>query len=471
MAAKISFGTDGWRGILARDFTFDNVELVTRAVADYLHGHGLAGRGIVVGYDNRFLSDHFAAAASDVFASCGIPVYLVGRPTPTPVTAFAIKEYGTGGAVMLTASHNPPEYNGFKFIPEYAGPALPHITQEIEENIRRLQDSPPSLLATGGQPAPRQECDPRPAYFRHVRHLVDLKAVRREALSVVVDPMYGAGIGYLEEILAGEGAEVTAVHNHRDPLFGGGLPEPTAKTLGELRRLVLERGARVGLALDGDADRFGIIDSDGSFVSPNEFLPLLYYHFLEYRGEKGPVARTVATTHLLDRLAEAYGQEVYETPVGFKYIGQHLLEKNCLLGGEESGGLSVRGHIPEKDGILAGLLAAEMVAVHRKSLRELLEEIWSRFGRLYSRRLDIHTSPQEKQQVLARLKEFCPHELAGIKVLRRVDVDGVKLVLANGSWVLVRPSGTEPLFRLYVEAGSEEELQRIQEAAKGALGL
>ena len=245
----------------------------------------------------------------------------------------------------------------------------------------------------------------------------------------------------------------------------------TAKTLGELRRLVLERGAAVGLALDGDADRFGIIDRDGSFIAPNEFLPLLYYHLLEYRGERGPVARTVATTHLLDRLAEAYGQETYETPVGFKYIGQHLLEKGCLLGGEESGGLSVRGHIPEKDGILAGLLAAEMVAARKKSLRELLEELWSRFGRLYSRRLDVHTTPQEKERVLGKLRDFAPRELAGKKVLRRLDVDGVKLLLDGGSWVLVRPSGTEPLFRLYAEAGSEEELRAVQEAAREALGL
>lgn len=467
---KISFGTDGWRGILARDFTFANVELVARAVAEYLRGHGLAAQGVVVGYDTRFLSERFAAAVGEVFASAGVPVYLAGRPTPTPVTAYAIKEYGAGGAVMLTASHNPPEYNGFKFIPEYAGPALPHITREIEERVRRLAGQPGPPPAAKG-PAPRREIDPRPAYFRHVRRLVDLAAVRREGLAVVVDPMYGAGAGYLEEILAGEGATVTAVHNHRDPLFGGSLPEPTAATLGELRRLVLERGAAVGLALDGDADRFGIIDRDGSFITPNEFLPLLYYHLLEHRGERGPVARTVATTHLLDRLAEAYGQEAYETPVGFKYIGQHLREKGCLLGGEESGGLSVRGHIPEKDGILACLLAAEMVAARRKTLRELLGELWSRFGRYYSRRLDVHTAPEEKERVLKTLRDFAPRELAGKKVLQRLDVDGVKLLLEGDSWVLVRPSGTEPLFRLYAEARSEEELQAVCEAAKQALGL
>ncbi|MGB9803652.1 phosphoglucomutase/phosphomannomutase family protein, partial [Desulfofundulus sp.] len=395
MPASISFGTDGWRGILARDFTFDNVALVTRAVADYLEAHRLAEKGVVVGYDNRFLSEQLAATVADVFTARGIPVHLTGRATPTPVTAFAIREYRAGGAVMLTASHNPPEYNGFKFIPEYAGPALPHITREIEDNIHRLQAAGEHPGAPAGPPgAAAREIDPRPAYFEHIRKLVDLEAVRKARLKVVVDPMYGAGIGYLEDILAGEGIQVEVIHNRRDPLFGGSLPEPTGKSLGELRSLVLERNAHLGLALDGDADRFGIIDRDGTYIAPNLFLPLLYYHMLETRGERGPVARTVATTHLLDRLARAYDQEAYETPVGFKYIGQHLLEKGCLLGGEESGGLSVRGHIPEKDGILAGLLAAEMVAAHGKSLADLASGVWSRFGRLYSERLDVHTSAE-----------------------------------------------------------------------------
>ncbi|SHJ28389.1 phosphoglucomutase/phosphomannomutase family protein [Desulfofundulus thermosubterraneus] len=472
MATKISFGTDGWRGILARDFTFDNVALVTRAVADYLEAHHLAGQGVVVGYDNRFLSEQLAATVAGVFTGRGIPVYLTGRATPTPVTAFAIKEHRAGGAVMLTASHNPPEYNGFKFIPEYAGPALPHITREIEDNIHRLQATGEH---EGGQAEPSrdaaQKIDPRPAYFQHIIKLIDLDAIRKARLRVIVDPMYGAGIGYLEDFLADESVQVEAIHNRRDPLFGGSLPEPTGKSLGELRSLVLERNAHLGLALDGDADRFGIIDRDGTYIAPNLFLPLLYYHLLQTRGERGPVARTVATTHLLDRLARAFNQEVYETPVGFKYIGQHLLEKNCLLGGEESGGLSIRGHIPEKDGILAGLLAAEMVAAHGKSLGDLASEVWSRFGRLYSERLDVHTSAEEKERVLGLLEDFYPPEIGGLKVERRIAVDGTKLVLENGAWVLVRASGTEPLFRIYVEASTEEELRRLQQAARSMLGL
>lgn len=457
--------------MLARDFTFDNVALVARAVAGYLEDHRLAGRGVVVGYDNRFLSEHLADTVAGVFARRGIPVYLTAGATPTPVTAFAIKEHRAGGAVMLTASHNPPEYNGFKFIPEYAGPALPHITREIEEKIHRLQEAG-ERGEPGGLPADSvRRIDPRAAYIQHIKGLVDFEAIRKARLKVIVDPMYGAGIGYLEDILAGEGVEVETIHNRRDPLFGGGLPEPTGKSLGELRSLVLERGAHLGLALDGDADRFGIIDRDGTYIAPNHFLPLLYYHLLKTRGERGPVVRTVATTHLLDRLARAHEQEAYETPVGFKYIGQYLREENCLLGGEESGGLSIRGHIPEKDGILAGLLAAEMVAAHGKSLGDLAAEVWSSYGRLFSERLDVHTSAENKKRILGLLEDFHPREIGGLKVERRIAVDGTKLVLENGSWVLVRASGTEPLFRVYVEAGTEDELRRLQQEVRAMLGL
>jgi len=478
---EISFGTDGWRGILARDFTFDNVALVARAVADYLQAHRLSARGVVIGYDNRFLSEQLAAAVADVFVAGGIPVYITGRATPTPVTAFAVRHYGAGGAVMLTASHNPPEYNGFKFIPDYAGPALPHITGEIEANIRRLQEEADAARGReGGSPreaagtpdrADRRMIDPRPEYFTHIKNLVDLTPLARAGLTVVIDPMYGAGIGYLEALLGEAGVRVIALHDRRDPLFGGGLPEPTGKSLGELRARVLAEGADLGLALDGDADRFGIIDRDGTYIPPNQFLPLLYYHLLFSRGERGPAARTVATSHLLDRIAAACGQEVFETPVGFKYIGQHLMEKGCLVGGEESGGLSVRGHIPEKDGILAGLLAARMVAQHGKSLTDLLAEVWGRFGRLYSERLDIRTTEEEKRRVLALLREFSPAKLAGLSVVRRLTVDGVKLVLENGSWTLVRASGTEPVFRIYTEAGGEEEMHRIEQDMKNLLGL
>ncbi|WP_066633870.1 phosphoglucomutase/phosphomannomutase family protein [Desulfolucanica intricata] len=507
--SKIKFGTDGWRGIIARDFTFDNLRIVSQAVAGYINSRGMAGQGMVVGYDNRFLADQFAEEVAGVLAENGIPVYMTERSTPTPVTAYAIKEHNAAGAVMLTASHNPPEYNGFKFIPEYAGPALPHITGEIEKNIRRLEapyrvdgaassniridmvnqeaalelaELPgkeqdlaslgiPEVFPEKKEPAEIKRINPFPAYKKHLSEIIDFENIRKAKLKVVVDPMCGCGIGYLDEILQEAGARVEVIRNYRDPLFGGSLPEPSAKLLGELKNKVLTTDARLGLALDGDADRFGIIDMNGEYITPNKFLPILFYHLLAVRGMRGPVARTVATTHLLDRMAEKYGLGVVETAVGFKYIGQCLLEMGAVLGGEESGGLSIKGHIPEKDGILAGLLAAEIVAHHGISLTELLGKITGEFGELFSERLDIKTTPDSKQRILSEMKVLEPAELAGQKVVDRITKDGLKLVLENGAWVLIRPSGTEPLFRVYVEANSVEEMRGIQEEIKKILQL
>jgi len=470
---RISFGTDGWRGILAEDFTFDNVRLVARALARYINAHNLAARGVVVGYDNRFMSERFASEIATVLAEQGITVYLTGCSTPTPVVALAVWLQQAGGAVMLTASHNPPEYNGFKFIPEYAGPALPHITSEIEANIRELQEA-----VTTGEDRQAEiakaaviTIDPYGEYADHLASLVDLSAIGEAGLKIAVDPMCGAGVGYLEDLLTRAGAEVVSIHCNRDPLFGGIMPEPTAKSLQELRQMVLEGGFRLGLALDGDADRFGIIDANGEYITPNQFLPLLYYHLLTFRGMQGPVARTVATTHLLDRMAERRGLQVFETPVGFKYIGQCLLEQGVIVGGEESGGLSIQGHIPEKDGILAGLLAAEIVAVHGKSLTALLEELAGDYGHFCSERLDVHTSPLDKERVLGILQSIKPEDVAGRRVTGSSSVDGVKLLLEGGAWVLIRASGTEPLFRIYVEAASHGEIKEIQAATRSLLGL
>lgn len=486
LSHKISFGTDGWRGIIAQDFTFDNVRLVARAVAAYINEQGLGAKGMVIGRDNRFLAEEFAQAVAEEFNQQGIPVYMCCGATPTPVTAYAIKINQAAGAVMLTASHNPPPYNGFKFIPEYAGPALPHITQKIEENIAKLQAGEPCDFyqlspAEGrygnlveGEKARTCSCTeltPFDEYIKQIKRIVNLDVIRQANLKVVIDPMYGAGIGYLEHILGEAGAQLEVFHNHRDPLFGGTLPEPTGHSLEELRQRVKAREAHLGLALDGDADRFGIIDANGEYITPNQFLTLLYYHLLTAKGWRGPVARTVATTHLLDRMAAKYGQQVFESPVGFKYIGQNLLEKDCILGGEESGGLSIRGHIPEKDGILAGLLAAEIVAQHGKSLTELLQQVYAEFGQLYSERLDIHTTPEQKTAILELLKTFLPNEINGQRVTDKITLDGTKLVVADGAWVLIRPSGTEPLFRVYVEANSSEQKTAIQQEVKSMLKL
>ncbi len=471
MLKQISFGTDGWRGILAEDFNFANVHLVARSIGMYILDHGLAAGGVVIGYDNRFFSDHFAAEIAGVLSGQGIPVRVTERATPTPVVAYAIKLYSAGGGIMLTASHNPPEYNGIKFIPEYAGPALPHITAEIEDNIRMLVDVPDREKNSGDNKAPVIRTNPYVDYARHITALADMNAIEKAGLKVVVDPMHGAGVGYLENLLMHAGASVTAIRDYSDPLFGGSLPEPTAKSLSQLKERVINDGAHLGLALDGDADRFGIIDSNGEFITPNQFLPILLYHLYSVKGLRGPVARTVATTHLLDRIADRYGQQVMETPVGFKYISQCLIEKGAVLGGEESGGLSVQGHVPEKDGILAGLLAAEIVAVHGQSLTVLMEQVAGEFGRLYSERLDVRTSAQEKERVLKLLKGLRPAALGKRQITGSTALDGIKFLLDGGAWVLVRASGTEPLFRIYVEAGTWEEMKEIQDDMKALLAL
>ena len=470
---KIQFGTDGWRGIIADDFTFDNLRIVSQAVADYVNERDMGGQGIVIGYDNRFLSQQFADAVAQVMVQNGIKVYLAASALPTPVTAFAVQLKKAAGAVMLTASHNPPEYNGYKFIPDYAGPALPHITAAIEDNIDRLFEHGLSAVPKALEnQAELEVIEPRNEYFEHIKKLVDLKAIAAAGLHVMVDAMHGSGIGYLDVLLSESGILVENRRCYRDPLFGGGLPEPTEKTLAEDCDWVKEKQGRLGLALDGDADRFGIIDTDGEYITPNQFLPLLYYHLLTKKKICGPVTRTVATTHMLDRIAEKHGQKVYETSVGFKYIGQNMVEKSCVLGGEESGGLSIIGHIPEKDGILAGLLALEIVSMHGKSLGELTTQVTEAYGgRLYSERLDIHTSNEQKEIVLAKMPDFNPDNIAGTPVKERVALDGVKLVLSTGEWVLVRASGTEPLFRLYVESTCQERIKELGNDVARQIGL
>lgn len=548
--ARIKFGTDGWRAVMAETFTFDNVRVVARAIARYVRHHGLAGRGIVIGYDTRFLSDKFAQAVAEVMVSEGIPVFLTASFCPTPVTAFAVIARRAAGAVMITASHNPPEYNGIKFIPEYGGPALPDVTDEIERYINELlaqekeglpgpaaalvpgagagQGSAVKMgeaLAAGEVPAPgaaaggvpaavvgegaageaprgtggveiaggtegtatggRDEAgsasatggvgitriDPREEYLAHLAKVIDVEGIRRRPLKVVVDSMYGCGMGYLEEFLMRAGCEVEMLHNHRDPLFGGIVPEPMGRWLKDLQEAVVQRGADLGLALDGDADRFGIVDRQGRYFTANEALYLYLEHLLRTRAHRGPVARTVATTHMLDRIAAAHGLAVEETAVGFKYIGQSLRERGAILGGEESGGMSMHGHIPEKDGILGAALMVELVAVEGRDPGELEEEIQRKYGPLVSERLDLHTTAAEKERIAARLKEFAPQEVAGFRVVGRNTVDGVKILLEGGRWALIRPSGTEPLFRLYVEAESYEVLRRIQDEVRMELGL
>jgi alpha-D-glucose phosphate-specific phosphoglucomutase len=470
--SNIKFGTDGWRAIMAREFTFDNLRLVVQAVAGYLLSENLKGK-VVIGYDQRFLSDKFALEAACVLAGNNIPVLLIEKPAPTPTTAFAITEHKAAGALMITASHNPPEYNGIKFIPHYAGPATPDITDKIEEFLKSLKTS--DVKFKNAETAVNEKLieyiNPFESYLIHLHRLINWEYINKTPIKIIIDPMYGAGTGYLDHFLCDSICQISAIHCCRDPLFGGGMPEPMGSSLNELVEKVKETGATLGLALDWDADRFGAVDSDGTYYSPNQILALLLNHLIENRGMSGPVVRTVATTHLLDRICEYHGLRIYETPVGFKYIGQHLLHKGCILGGEESGGMSIKGHIPEKDGILACLLIIEMVAQSGKPLRQLIQELYNKYGLLVSERLDFKVKIEEKSRILQFLKEYFPAKINGTPVIERITVDGTKLKLANGSWVLVRPSGTEPLFRVYVEANSEDEKKKIQSEIKEDLKI
>lgn len=455
----IKFGTDGWRAVISDEFTFGNVRKVAGSIAAYLKAHKLAGKPLVVGYDARFLADRFAEEVVKVMEGAGISCFLMERDTPTPVVAWEVKDRKACGAVMITASHNPPEYCGIKFIPDYAGPANEAITKEIEQGIEGV-----SSEGQGGGKVER--IDPRERYLKYIASFVDSSLIKQAQLKVVVDPMFGSGRGYLDLLLQRMGCRTEEIHNYRDVLFGGKNPEPDDETLSELKHKVVENKADLGLAMDGDADRFGVVDENGKFYSANQIIPLLFDYLVADRRFSGSVVRSVATTHMIDRIAERANIEVFETPVGFKHIAKLMMEKNIIIGGEESGGLSIKGHIPEKDGILAGLLVVEMLASRKKKLSECWAELTRKVGEPVSRKINLHLTEEQKQALMGKLKEAAPAEIGEMKVAKISRLDGVKIILSNGSWVLVRPSGTEPLVRIYAESDQEERLGLIVDAIK-----
>lgn len=474
MIPDIKFGTDGWRAVIARDFTFASVRVVAQGIAGYVTSNNLNKKGIVLGYDNRFLSEDFARDCARVLVGNGIKVYMSHKAMPTPVTAFAVRLLDAGGAVMITASHNPPQYNGIKFIPGYAGPAMPDITSFIENEINCVLENDRIYeldLEEARQFDLLKDIDIEKDYINHLLKMVRPEHFSERKLKVVVDPMYGAGIGYLDRILGELGCEVKTINNYRDVLFGGQLPEPTASNLSALSRAVVNSNADIGLALDGDADRFGIVDNNGEFVTPNRFMYLLLDHLIKTRSFRGPICRSVATTHMLDRVARQNGLNVIETPVGFKYIGEGLREKGCMLGGEESGGLSIFGHIPEKDGILAGLLAVEMLAVTGQNIPAISADFSAQYGEMVSERIDLTIRPQDKAAIMDKIHTCGLRQIAGLRVVSSSDMDGLKIELEDGSWVLIRTSGTEPVLRVYVETYSEGMLSNIQKEALESLGL
>jgi phosphoglucomutase len=466
----IHFGTSGWRAIISDDFTFTNVRLVSQAIADYIKEQKQKTKKqknkIIVGYDTRFLSKEFAEEAAAVLASNNINVLLCNRDTPTPVIAYHIINKKCQGGINFTASHNPPHYNGIKFSPSTGGPATPDITKIIEKNIERLQ-----ALKKDKKYIPEKKriklFNPQPEYLEKIKSLIGIKAIRQAKLKVACDCLYGTSRNYLDYILTECGCKPIVLHNYLNPYFGGKRPEPAPENIKELIAVVCENKLDLGLATDGDADRFGIVDSDGTYITPNEVITLLLYHFISNKKTKKTIAaRTVATTHIIDAIARAHGIKILETPVGFKYFVETILSNECIIAGEESGGLSISGHVPEKDGILACLLVAELRAVEKKPLKAILASIYERYGRVYSCRLDIELPERAKRALVKKLSSKNMQFFAGIQIIRRDRKDGHRFFLKDTSWVLFRPSGTEPIIRIYFESNSKSMLGRMKKACK-----
>ncbi|HWR36918.1 MAG TPA: phosphoglucomutase/phosphomannomutase family protein [Clostridia bacterium] len=467
MTTQIKFGTSGWRAVMAEEFTFANVRRAVTGIARYVAStKPYDGTRLIVGRDPRFLGEKFVDVAAEILEAHGVQPLVITEAAPTPAISYEVVRQKTDGAINFTASHNPPEYNGIKFSTPDGAPALPEATQRIEAEIAGLgQGVETDASPSNGKQAKREPIEVKSHYVARLRELVDLAAIKKSGLHVCFDPMWGAARGYSDEILRGAGVQVSTVHDSRDVLFGGHAPEPDDHLLTDLRAKMRETGSLIGIATDGDADRFGIVDADGTFLQPNYVIALLFDYLAESRGWKNGVAKSVATTNLVNALAEHHGVPLYETPVGFKYIGELIKEDKIAIGGEESAGLSIRHHVPEKDGVIAGLLCCEMVAKRGKSMGELLRELFAKVGSFYPLRENFRLTPEVKEKFTVKLGQE-PRNFAGQKVSQVVRTDGLKLVLDDGSWVCYRLSGTEPVVRVYTEARSEGDLQKLSADAK-----
>ncbi len=502
--SPIKFGTDGWRGIIAEDFTFDNVRICAQGVADYLKQSGLSERGLVIGYDTRFASEDFAVAAAEVLAGNDIKVHLCLNPAPTPVISYAVLVTKAAGAIIITASHNPGSWNGFKYKSQEGTSASDEITSQIEKNIYQLtaKKRRTSLRTTDIGRALRKGLvdylDPAPAYFKQLNQLINLEELRSHRLNIIVDPMYGAGSGYFMRLLCGACPErdssvaslpqndrkrrahndivegnikVTEINAERNPSFPGIQPEPIAKNLTKLSRLVVEQKADIGLATDGDSDRIGIIDEKGEFLNQHQVFALLCLYLLEVRGERGAIIKTLTSTTMLSRLGEIFDVPVYETPVGFKYVAPLMEQHDAIIGGEESGGYGFRGHIPERDAILAGLYFLDFMTKTHKTPSQLLDYLYSKVGPHYYGRTDFHISASKRQTIMDQLSSSSPDTIASIKVTKVDATDGFRFFLTDKSWLLIRFSGTEPLVRLYAEAESLGRVTKLLHAGKKLIGV
>ncbi len=472
----IHFGTDGWRAVISDTFTFHNLRMVTQAIADAVNSdswnEGVLVQGnpdtrsIVVGFDTRFLSDRYASEVGRVLAANGYTVHLAQADAPTPAISYMVRHLGAIAGVMITASHNAPRYNGVKLKAAYGGSALSEQCRRVEVylNDNEARARGPNLMdfEQARKLGLIQRFNPLPAYYDHLRKLIDFDTIAENPQRIVVDSMYGSGRGVIKGILQGTGCEVQEIRGEMNPGFGGVHPEPIGRYLNALAGAISTHMGNFGLATDGDADRIGAMDERGNFVDPHKIMALALTHLVEKRGWKGPVVRTVSTTRMIDRLAQRYGLAVYETPVGFNHIADYMLKEDILIGGEESGGISFRGHIPEGDGILMGLLLIEIVAASGKSLYDLVQDLLASVGPAYYHRSDLRLNyPISKAKMTQHLLDSAPAQIAGVKVSQISTIDGVKYLLEDDSWLLIRPSGTEPVLRVYAEGRSPELVQAM----------
>jgi phosphomannomutase len=471
--ATIRFGTDGWRGQIGEDYTFANVRRCTQGFADYLCAKGWEGQAVVVGYDKRFASELFAAAAAEVLAANGLRVWLTDGPTPTPVIAFAVVDKGAKGAINITASHNPPADNGFKVRDPNGGAIDPEGLKDIEARIPGSEGVRRMPLADAEGQGLVQRFDPAPPYIENLKKLVDLEPIKAAGLTVLVDAMWGNGGGWFPRLLAGGSTVVHEIHAHRNPIFPEmRRPEPIPPNVDVGLQKTTELGADVLLITDGDADRMGIGDENGQFLNQLQVMALLALYLLEVRGQRGPIVKTLSTTSMLDKLGELYGVPVHETGVGFKYVAPKMMETDAILGGEESGGYAFRGNVPERDGLLGNLLFLDFMVKTGKKPSQLLQDLFARVGPHYYDRVDTLFPTEQRVDVRRRVEEAQPGAVLGGLTVAKIDTtDGFKFMFEGGGWLLIRFSGTEPIIRVYCEVLQPEQVQPVLQAGLQLAGL
>lgn len=469
----VQFGTGGWRAVIGDEFTKANIQLLAQGLVNKMKNEGVAGFGIVMGYDRRFLSKEAMQWAAEVFAAAHIKAYLINKSSPTPLVMYYVMKHGFPYGMMITASHNPAIYNGIKVFTAGGRDADEIQTKDIEDYIADI--APEEIGSMEYEKAKEagyiEEIYPLNEYLDNILASVDVDRIRKAGLRVAIDPMYGVSETSLKTILMTARCDVATIHDRHDTLFGGKLPSPSAATLHSLQNYVMEKGYDIGIATDGDADRIGVIDDRGNFLHPNDILVLLYYYLVKFKGWRGPVVRNIATTHMLDKIAEEFGEKCYEVPVGFKHISAKMQETAAIIGGESSGGLTVRGHIKGKDGVYAAALLVEMLAVTGKKMSEIMEDIHAECGEIHMEERDYKFSQEKKQEIFKRLMEEKQIPELEFDVDHISYLDGSKVYFANGGWVIARFSGTEPLLRIFCEMPKAWQAVKVCGVYEEFLGL